>query len=493
MEVISGLLIPEPETEPYPGRMVFQDGRIVALIPTEEVVGSYYICSGFIDSHVHPLETGLGLFYPDLSPAKSIPDVLERLSTALREKADSPIILGFNLEPERLQEHRYPYRRELDRLCQRKPVFVYRVDGHSGVGNSEALKLLPETVSDGVELDGAGKPTGVVRGPAYESLSTKLKRQLPKEIVKEAFQLTSQIAVKNGVTTLAALIGSNELGEEEWKTLLDALDEAPIRMVPFLQSWNPFIARKFGLARIGGCLLIDGSFGSHTAALTKDYADAPGYKGLLYHTDEEIVAFISQATNLELQTAFHAIGDRAIEQLLRCHESLVENGFDNPLRHRIEHAELLSLELIRRIAQLKLIVCVQPVFETTWGGPLGMYAQRLGERWENTNPLRTLLENGITVAGGSDSPITPLDPLRGIKAATSLPNVSQRIKGKDAFDLFTANASYSLGIENKTGILKPGFDADFVVLDADPRENPCCQVLATYCAGRVVYQKCKWR
>ncbi|MEO0004673.1 MAG: amidohydrolase family protein, partial [candidate division WOR-3 bacterium] len=76
---------------------------------------------------------------------------------------------------------------------------------------------------------------------------------------------------------------------------------------------------------------------------------------------------------------------------------------------------------------------------------------------------------------------------------TSLPNVSQRIKGKDAFALFTANASYSLGIENKTGILKPGFDADFVVLDADPRENPCCQVLATYCAGRVVYQKCKWR
>lgn len=493
MEIISGLLIPDPETEPYPGRIVIEDGKIAALIPAAEAVGNYYISSGFIDSHVHPLETGLGLFYPDLSPAESITDVLELISLAIREKVDSPVVFAFNLEPERLQEHRYPYRRELDRLCSEKPVFVYRVDGHSGVANSAALKLLPPLHIDGIELDGAGKPTGVLRGRAYEFLSATLKRQLPKEITRKAFNLTAQIAAKNGITTLAALIGSNELEQREWVILLDALDEVPIKMVPFLQTWNPRIAREFGLPRIGGCLLLDGSFGSHTAALSTDYADAPGYKGVLYYTDDELIAFIYRAGELRLQTAFHAIGDRAIEQLLRCHESLVETGFDNTLRHRIEHAELLSLELIKRITQLKLIVCVQPVFETTWGGPDGMYAQRLGKRWQNTNPLRLLLENGITVAGGSDSPITQLDPLAGIKAATSLPNISQRIKGKDAFALFTINASYSLGIENKTGRLQPGLAADIVILDADPRTNFECRVLATYCGGRKVYQDCEWQ
>ncbi len=493
MEVFSGFLIPGPEIEPYPGKLVIEDGKVAALIPTVEPENNYYICNGFIDSHVHPLETGLIFIYPDLCPAASISDVLERIAGAFREKVDLPIILAFNLEPERLKEHRYPYRRELDRLSRGKPIFIYRVDGHSGVANSAALKLLPESLVEGIEFDGADKPTGVLRGPAYEAISTTLKRQLPKEIIREAFHLTARHAAKKGVTTLAALIGSNELELNEWGVFLEALKDVPIKMLPFLQTWNPVIVKEFGLPRIGGCLLLDGSFGSHTAAISQDYADAPGYRGLLYHNDDEVMAFISQAEALGLQTAFHAIGDRAIEQLIRCHESLIKNGFDNPLHHRIEHAELLSLELIGRLAQLKLIVCVQPAFETAWGGPSGMYAKRLGERWQNTNPLRMLLENRILLAGGSDSPITPLDPLAGIKAAISLPNTFQRISAKDAFALFTVNSAYSLNLQHKTGRLNPGFDGDFTILNADPRKNPECRVLATYCAGRAVYQESECR
>ncbi|MGQ9707639.1 MAG: amidohydrolase family protein [bacterium] len=493
MEVISGLIIPDAETEPYPGKLVIEESKIAALLPAAKTAGEFYICPGFIDSHAHPLETGLGLFFPDLSPAKSINDILELISFTLSHKPDLPLMLAFNLDPDRIKEHRYPYCRELDRLTAGKPVFVYRVDQHSAVANSSALSLLPEPLTDGVELDGAGKPTGVVRGLAYENISALIKRQLPVEVIKEALNLTTRLAAQKGITSLAAFIGSDELDEKEWALFLDILAGMPTRMIPFLQTWKPETAKRFGLPRIGGCLLLDGSFGSHTAALSEDYNDAPGFNGLLYHSDQELVAFIIRSVELELQTAFHAIGDRAIEQLVRCHELIIKKGLGKAIRHRIEHAELLSSELIKRIAELKLNLCVQPSFEAYWGGPTGMYARRLGKRWQKTNPLQTLLKNGVRLAGGSDAPITPLDPLAGIKAATSLPNSSERISGKDAFALFTVNAAYSLGIEQRSGSLKPGLEADLVILDADPRQNPDCHVLATYRAGKAIYQQPQWR
>jgi predicted amidohydrolase YtcJ len=493
MQKISGLLIPGPEVEAYPGSLVVEGGKIAAVLPEPCADNDFYICPGFIDSHTHPLETGLALFFPDLSPAESISAVLESISLALNQKPDLPIMLAFNFDPDRIKEHRYLYCRELDRLCRHKPVFVYRIDGHSGIANSPALNLLPEPITDGVEFDGAGRPTGVLRGSAYETISSQLKRQLPAEVVREAFLLTARLAARRGITTLAALIGSNELEAREWAALLDVLASMPVRMEPFLQTWQPDLAKRLGLPRIGGCLLLDGSFGSHTAALSEDYSDAPGFKGLLYHTDEEITAFITRATELGLQTAFHAIGDRAIEQLVRCHEVIVKKGLGKTLRHRIEHAELLTLDLIKRIAELELILCVQPAFESNWGGPAGMYARRLGKRYLNTNPLRTLWQNGILIAGGSDSPITPLDPLSDIRAATALPNDSERLNGRDAFALFTVNAAYSLGIEQQAGRLKPEFQADFVILDADPRVSTACRVLATYCAGKPVYLETEWR
>ncbi len=485
MDTFSGLIITEPDSNAVPGKIVVEDGKIVALIPLTTVEEKYYILPGFIDSHTHPIENGLNLLYPDLSSASSISQVLELVAAGLMQMPDAPVLFSFNLEPERLKERRYPYRRELDRLSNKKPIFLYRIDGHSGVANYRALDYLGEKVPAGVELDGAGNPTGVVRAEAYETLSANLKKLIPPEIIQEAIKLTGQQALRNGITTLGAMAGSDELTEKEWTVLFDALSATPIRMVPYFQTWRVEIAKKFQLPRIGGCLLLDGSFGSHTAALLECYSDAPGYHGVLYHQDSELIQFISRANELGLQTAFHAIGDRAIEQIIRCHR---EAKSDKHLRHRIEHAELLTPELIKQIAELKLILAVQPVFEQLWGGVEKMYAERLGGRWMRTNPYRALLDHGVILAGGSDAPVTPLDPIGGIRAAMNLPNIQQRISGREAVAIFTIHAAYSLGMENIIGKLAPKMEADFVFLDADPREDRDCHILATYVRGRPMFK-----
>ncbi len=488
MDVITGFIVSHSHSRPFYGKLVVDEGKIAALVPAPAGEKELFIFPGFIDSHTHPVETGLNLLFPDLSTARSVSEILEILADALIRFADSPVLFAFNFEPERLKEHRYLYRREVDRLTKEKPILIYRIDGHSAIGNSKTLALL-EGTPEGIELDGAGKPTGVIRGKAYENISQLLKRQLPPELITEAITLASRLALSKGITTMAGMVGFDEMTMPEWARLLDAVLNAPTRIIPFLQTWQPEVASKLGLNQIGGCLLLDGSFGSNTAAIQEDYADAPGYNGILYRSDKEVIGFLRRAIEYNLQTAFHAIGDRAITQLVNCHEQVIKEGLIKPLRHRIEHAELLTGDLVKRIGDLKLILAMQPAFETIWGGPNGMYARRLGKRWMKTNRFKTLLQNGILIAGGSDSPVTPLDPIGGIRAAMSLPNVEERLTGEEALSLFTNNAAYSLGMETKIGTLQPGLEADFVLLDADPRIETHCQVLATYRQGKVLWKK----
>lgn len=488
METISGYLILEPEIHPFPGKLVIESGKIAAILPLNEIENKTFIAPGFIDCHTHPLENGLAILFPDLSSVNSVTESLDVIADTVRLNTDLPVIMVFNFDPDRIKEHRYLYRRELDRITKNKPIFVYRVDGHSGIANSASLALLTQKQQEGIELDGAGRPTGVVRGKAFEIISVLLKRLLPPKVIRDAIDLTARQAATRGVTTIAAMVGSPEMNDHEWQIILEALASSIIRMVPFVQTWKPDLAFRLNLSRIGGCLLLDGSFGSHTAAISGEYCDALGFNGMLYQNDDIIIEFLRQSAELGLQTAFHAIGDRAIAQLIQCHEKIAIDYKIKELRHRIEHAELLTPELISRIAHLNLVLCVQPSFEVIWGGPSRMYSQRLGPRWRLTNPLKSLLKAGVHIAGGSDAPITTLDPLAGIKAAMSLPNMEQRLSPVDAFALFTKNAAYALKMEEQIGSLKPGFTADFVILNADPRTCQETTILGTYLAGKAIYE-----
>lgn len=480
---LTGRLISHPSAAPVPATITITNGRIAQIEPATPPAGPY-ILAGLIDSHIHPLEAGLAELYPNLTTVTSITELLDALSSSLNVGRDAGILLAFNLEPDNLTEGRYPTRTEIDKVTGQLPAMVYRVDGHSAVLNSAALGLLADIPATGLELDVDGQPTGVIRGPAYEYASRFFKRRLSPTTIHAALELAAQQAASQGVTTIGAFVGDDELTESAWQVLIDGLSRLNITAIPYLQTWNLSWASRFGLNQLGGCLLIDGSFGSRTAALEQDYADAPGNQGLLYVTDDRLVAFYQQAETLGIATAVHAIGDRAITQVLRC----LARARATRQRHRIEHAELLNDKLIQRIAELAVILGVQPVFEQTWGGPNGMYARRLGSRWQNTNPFRELLEHGVTLAGGSDAPITPINPIAGIRAAVEHPNPAERIPPEPALAMFTTSAALALQLAEQIGTVEQAKQADLTLLTTDPRHNPNCAVVATIHKGRFIYR-----
>lgn len=485
---LTGQLVASADAPCKPTELIIEGTRIAAILPPETDLPpeAPWIVPGLIDAHVHPLETGLALLFPDLGGCTSLAQVFELIADNLSRVGDCPVALAFNLEPDALVERRYPRRTELDALSPKRPLLVYRVDGHSAATNTAGLNLLSSQGLNGIDLGPDHKPTGVLRGQIYETVSLEFKRRLPPDVIREAIALAGRHMAARGVTAIGALVGSDELSIAEWSVLVDSLAALPIRAIPYLQSWNPEVAHGFGLSQTGGCLLLDGSFGSRTAALSTPYADAPGESGLLYRSDEQVASYIVRASGLRLQTAFHAIGDRAVEQLVRCHESVGPQP--EALRHRIEHAELIRPELVERVKQLGLSLVVQPAFEALWGGPERLYSSRLGDRWRATNPLRSLRSAGIPLAGSSDSPVTPADPLAGIRAAMSLPNAAQCLTGEEALALFTSAAASALRIDRETGAIAPGMSADFVVLDRDPRTDPGCRLLATWHAGSCIHR-----
>jgi predicted amidohydrolase YtcJ len=491
---LTGQTIVDPRARPQQARIVF-DTRIRDIgressIQSPEPSG--FILPGLIDSHTHPLEVGLQLLFADMRKAKSVAEVQQCLRERHQDAMARGMMLGFNLEPDRLSERRYPHRGELDAVIPEVPVFIYRVDGHSAVTNTAGLQLVlagwQGARLPGMDGDCNGRPSGVLRGEAYERASRVFKHRLTAETVREALQLAGTQAAARGVSTIGALVGVEDTTDSEWRVLLDALAASAVGTVPYLQTWDVETPRRFGLRQAGGCLLIDGSFGSHTAALSRAYSDAPGNGGTGYVSDKKLLSFIHAATAAGLQTTVHAIGDRAVEQVVRCHEQLAEHGAGNRLRHRIEHAELLSDPLIDRIARFGLLLGVQPAFEAEWGGPDKMYSVRLGERWRSTNPYRRLLNAGVHLAGGSDAPITPIDPVAGIKAAMEHPNAEEAISGQDALAMFTSEAAFALNREAACGSIEVGRDADLTVLTSDPRTDTACDVVATFRAGYCTFK-----
>ncbi len=222
-----------------------------------------------------------------------------------------------------------------------------------------------------------------------------------------------------------------------------------------------------GLPRIGGCLLLDGSFSSGTAALVEPYADREG-DGRLYYTDDFLTGFYRAAHSRGLQVAVHALGGRAIAQALSSVEVAVgPAALDS--RFRIEHCELPSPSQTATMRRLGMGACVQPTFEFLWGGPGGMYERRLGEaRAARSNPFRTLLDAGVPLAGGSDSYVTPMDSLLGIHSAVNRPNEAEQISVFEAVSLFTSGAAWFSFDEGLRGTLEVGKEASFTVLAADP-------------------------
>jgi len=437
---------------------------------------------GFYDSHVHLVQTGLNLLSVDLSKVKSISEMQDIISEKAKNTPPGQLIRGVGYDDTRVEEERMPTRYELDACTSQHPVWINRVEYHISSVNSMALNRLNIPFDlDGIIRDERNLPDGRLTDKASSYIRGQILNSIPDKIRKK------------GVTSLGALEGGFVFHNRDAEFIIDNKKSFPIDVNLFYQTIDVEKVKAKGLDRIGGCIFLDGSFGSRNAALFEDYSDDEGNKGQLFFSQEELNHFILNAHKNNLQITVHAIGDRAIDQILSAYEYALEKYPRENHRHRIEHFEIPSDEDIKRAVKLNIVLSMQPAYEYYWGEKGDLYDRRLGvERRKKTNPLKKILDSGLTIAGGSDSDVTSIYPILGIHTAVNHPNTEYAISPLEGIKLFTINGAYAVFEDDIKGSIEKGKYGDLVILDKNPLEVDKekikdIKVIGTIKEGNILY------
>ncbi len=452
---------------------------------------------GFIDSHVHLVPTGLNALGLNLKRVKSIKDILNLIKKKLETPKNGDVIWGVALDELSLKEKKLPTRYDLDSIAPEIPVFISRVEYHTIVVNSCAFHKinLPFNL-EGIEKDSRGLPTGRLHHHASSIARKKLFEMIPEEKRQQGVELAINQAIRRGVTTVVAMEGGFLFHDNHAELLIKHKASLPIDIELFYQTTDINKVISYNLPRIGGCIFLDGSFGSRSAALFEPYQDMPQCQGNLYFTQEEVDEFVIKAHEKKLQIAMHAIGGRAIQQVLTAYEKALSKIPRRDHRHRIEHFELPTDDQIKKARELGIIVSVQPAYEYMWGWPGGMYEIRLGkERCKRANPFKKLIDSGLLLAGGSDSDVTPINPLLGIHSAANHPHSESKITPYQALKMFTINGATAIFQEKSKGTIERGKIADIAVLENNPLEVDTdaikdIKVDYTIKNGKILYAAC---
>ncbi len=439
-----------------------------------------YVLPGFIDSHTHLLETGLKMDRVDLSQCETFEEVKYYLEKKIEKTDDGEWVIGADYDESRWKDTDVPDKEDLDELSEDHPIIIKRVCGHSAVANSLALEKIGE---DREEID---YESGMLKEePVWEldeiiSISKKEKKEAIKRGIEKAHSL--------GITCVHEVVG-----KDAWEAYkeLDEADDLNLRFRCYIyydevEEDGP-VERSDFLSLNGLKVFSDGSIGARTAALEDEYADDPGNNGILIHDQDEMEDIIKKGEEKGFQIMVHAIGDKAISTTINAFEEA--SNRTKELRHRIEHAEMLWEENIRRVRDLNLILSIQPNFAYKWSKSGGMNETRLGkDRLQKCNPYWDIQRSLVKMTFGSDC--MPMDPLFGIYSAVNHPILEQRISTYNALQSYITNGAYSTHDENKFGKFKEGMNADFVVLSANPLESDNIndiEVIMTVVDGEIVY------
>lgn len=476
------------------------------------------VVPGFIESHMHLSGYALSLDWVDLTEARSIADLQDLVRVKRAENQEGAWILGHGWDQNLFAEKRFPTRSDLDAVCPDAPVYLTRVCAHLAVANSRALALAgvtretPDPPGGEIERDSSGEPTGILKEGAMAlvkdlAMAAEAKKLREGDLLERAYR--NLLAA--GITSVAELGGYNFSAGEIFRLYqhLERAGRQAVRLHFFFTSQYLDHLIQLGIetgfgsewVHIQGIKVIgDGSLGARTAALTYDYHDDPGNRGILVTPPERLREIVRRAHGANLQLAIHAIGDRAAELALKALGVALADLPRSGHRHRLEHCQILNREVVEKMARLGVVASVQPVFIST---DLHWAEERVGpERLAYAYPWKTLQEAGITLIGGSDCPVESFAPLLGIQTAVTrmdregypkggwLPE--QKLTPMEALAMFTRDAAWALFAEDQKGTLTPGKLADLVVLSDDPTTVPPeeirqIQVLETVIGGRLVF------
>jgi predicted amidohydrolase YtcJ len=470
------------------------------------------VTPGFIDSHVHFITGGFRLSSVQLRDARTPAEFIARIKAYAATIPAGAWITGGDWDHQNWGGE-LPRRDWIDSVTPNNPVWLSRLDGHMALANSAALAVAkvtastPEVEGGTIVRDASGNPAGIFKDNAL-SLIDRVEPPPAAELSDRALDAAMHYVAERGVTSVQnmgdiASLETVERAHRSARLITRVYAITPIREWERLRDTVAARGKGDDWVRIGGLKgFIDGSLGSHTAAMFTPFTDSPADSGLLVEDPADLYKWTSGADRAGLQVIVHAIGDRAISLQLGIFERVARENGPRDRRFRIEHAQHIAPPDIPRFARLGVIPSMQPYHAIDDG----RWAERLigHERATTTYAFRSLRDAGARLAFGSDWFVAPPTPLEGIYAAVTRRTLDdknpdgwipeQKISVEDALRAYTVNAAFASFDDDRKGSLASGKLADFVLLGSDitriaPEAIRDVKVLMTVVGGRVVFER----
>lgn len=507
-------------------------GRILAVGTNDEVrrrgglhaelidLHGKTVFPGFIDAHIHLLDTAHRTYYIDGGACTSEDEVAALVRERAAQTPQGKWVLGGHWDKNLWPGRRFPSRASLDAAAPEHPVALWSKDGHMLWVNSLALQranitaATPQPPTGAILHDGAGEPTGVLQEEDATRLVYSVIDRSDPVMNRTLLQRILRELQRSGITTIHDIEGETSLQLFQELRNEKALGVRVNMILPRqLLATMPHMRMQGinsddnDLLRVSGIkIFADGTLGSQTAAMLESFEGNPGNHGILTIPEQEMKDIVSDATEMGLTIAIHAIGDRAarvaLDAIERAQILIAEQGTPEEtasgLRYRLEHVQLIAPEDLERMRRLGVIASVQPFHAVADRDIAERY---WGKRHRRAYAYRTMHDIGIPLALGSDAPVELFDPLRILYAATQRRDpavqrppwlLDQALPLADALWGYTLGAAYAGAEEQRKGSLAPGKLGDAIVLREDilnvPQDKmPENGVQATILGGNVVY------
>ncbi len=480
-------------------------------------LGGHFVMPGFNDAHVHLANGGFEKLNVNLAGVHSLVEMQDRIAACAKTTPAGEWLTGRGWDHTLWPGQKLPTRQDIDQVTGDHPAIFTRVDGHIAVANSAALNFAgitastPDPTGGKIDRDPQGEATGILRETAKDDLLAKVPPPSPAQR-RRALELALADAAQWGVTS----VQDNSVWEDflvfddlerEGKLTLRIAEwlpfDAPLELLQAHRSHHPQSDNMLRTTMLKG--FMDGSLGSRTAALQAPYADDPGNTGLSRYEQGRLNQMAVERVRAGFQLGFHAIGDRAVEMALSAFAEAKRDARERGegpfqgLRFRIEHAQVTTPEQVKRFGELGVIASMQPnhlLTDMRWA------EARLGKpRAAHSYAWKEFLDADVPLAFGTDYPVEPITPFRGLYAAVTrrsedgkqeyFPDAKLTID--QALAAYTTGPAYAEFAEHEKGLLQPGMLADFVVLDRDITKAPApeilkTRVLRTVVGGKTVYE-----
>ncbi|MCE5347610.1 MAG: amidohydrolase [Bacteroidales bacterium] len=534
--IINGKVLTIDEANPAAEAIAIKGEAIIAVGSTKEIsgliqknhtkvidAGRRLVIPGFNDAHVHfgPLDPD----YVELRYTTDPSTITEKVRIQVAKSKPGELIEGGHWDHEMFTDRNWPTKELIDKVSPDNPVILHRSDGHSLLVNSYILKASGITRNTPDPFGGeiqryplTGEPTGILKENSMNLIKTGETKKVRTAEEKatsiwQGYLLALKEAREVGVTSLQ--IPGNADFEAYEKLQKEGLltsridigksltgDTSSLKQYIELEKKYPKGKNwiRFGYLKS----FIDGSMGSGTALMFEPFLDNPGTSGIAMWAYEDFENAVITADKYGFQIGVHAIGDKGDNWVLNAFEKVQKVNGKHDSRHRIEHAQTLIPEDIPRFAQLGVIASMQPTHCIT---DKRFCEKRIGpERSKGAYAWKSLANAGAILAFGTDYQVEPLNPMEGLYASVTRKDrlgeegegwyPEQKITMEEAIRYYTLGSAYAQFMENRKGMIKPGYLADIVITDKDLLTIPENEIMKTkidytITGGKIVYSSGK--